>query len=384
MMVADVGQNILSDLPVLVEAVRSKSAFVHDKISFRQLDASGVGIFADSSLLEGEVLISIPFQCCISPESVQSHPKLHQIFEDNPGLANYPDEVLAIGLMYSRMLTAEGGSSHCDWWSHVQVMPASFNTPLYWTESELGELKTSNVFHLTKLMKNQIANDWNQIHGPLIENYPSILGGSTLETYTWALSVIYSRAVGIQRNGKYVRCIPPVIDMANHNPIPGKLPENTFAFDENADVVQLINCVDRQPGDEINAIYGTYTNAKLLYNYGFVVLDSPDRAIDVWARVPPTATAAQRKQDILNSHPLTRNQTYDFEGTVRENFVSPALLATIRTIQLTEGEFEKAENAFRGQIVSVRNELATYSALRSLFVAKMHVDHAEVSHNDEL
>lgn len=65
-------------------------------------------------------------------------------------------------------------------------------------------------------------------------------------------------------------------------------------------------------------------------------------------------------------------------GTIRDNYISPALLATVRVIQATEDEFQYIENAFNGEIITVRNELASFVSLRTLLTSKMKAELAEV------
>lgn len=117
----------------------------------------------------------------------------------------------------------------------------------------------------------------------------------------------------------------------------------------------------------------------MAYSYGFVAVESPHRAVDLWTRVSPSTAHAVQKQELLQAHTLTQNQTYEFVGTIRDCYISPALLATIRVIQATAEELEEViERAFVGQMVSVRNETAVYTSLRQLLLARMKIETAEV------
>lgn len=367
----------------LVINVIQNGGSILDSVTFcdssRTSNDEGYGVFSKSYIEKNSVIMSIPFSMCISSSLVSSNSQLMQIFADNPGLLDYPDEVVSVGLMWAKSLGDNGEKSVlCPWFTHVMVIPFEFNTTLFWSPEELEELKPSAMYQLTKLLKNQIYQDWNQIYLPLKEQYPTELGHITLDLYTWALSVIYSRAVGFERRGQYVRIIPPLIDMANHSPKTGRFSGDTFNYNDAIDHVQYLSQEDRQPNEECFAIYGSYPNSKLLYTYGFVIQGCPDKAIDLWARVTPSSTSADVKQRLLESHQLTRNQTYDFTGTIRENYVSPALLATIRIIQMTADELEQAELAFVGRMISYRNELATYGALKALLISRMKVETAEM------
>mmetsp|Transcript_12481 Transcript_12481/g.12567 ORF Transcript_12481/g.12567 Transcript_12481/m.12567 type:complete len:394 (+) Transcript_12481:1-1182(+) len=296
---------------------------------------------------------------------------IKEILDERPDLLNHPDEVLAIALMHSI------NHKECAWSNHAQSMPDTFNSTLFWTDAELQELRECTVFHLTNLMKRQIKSDWETLHGPLAMRYPHLLGAASLNSYTWALSVIYSRAVGIVRNGQYIRCVPPIIDMANHNPRAAHTVEETLAYDDVNDRILLLNTSSKKPGDEIYALYGVYPNSKLLYTYGFVIPGNPHRAIDLWTRVTQSTYDYITKQEILENHELTQEQLYDFTGTLREKWISPSLLATIRVIHANEHEMENIENAFHGGMISTRNEMVSYVSLRNLLLARLKPEKVE-------
>jgi hypothetical protein len=140
-------------------------------IEFVQTEEKGVGIFASEDIEEKTVVISIPFKICISAELISSTPPLNIIFEDNPQILNFPDEVLAIGLMFSSL----NPDKDCAWKNHFKSLPAVVNNTLFWSEDELAELKDCTIFHLTLQMKKQILNDFESLHVPLSLNYPELL-----------------------------------------------------------------------------------------------------------------------------------------------------------------------------------------------------------------
>lgn len=332
------------------------------------------GIFATGSINMGEVLISLPVSQCISAEMVRANTSLKCIFEceDFAGLVAYPDEVVALGLMAAKQY-------ELPWSAHVRTMPQQLNSTIFWEESEVEILHPSTIYHLTKMMKRRIEQDWISIHEPISKAYPNLLGSSTLDLYKWALGIIYSRAVGFYKDSNYFRCIPPLIDMANHSPLESVEAADTFRYDAEADLLQFLSCRSCSEGDECFAVYGTYPNSKLIYSYGFVVVDNPCKAIDLWTRVGPTTLHAEKKQAILSSSELTRDQPYDFSGTIRPGYISPALLATVRVLQCTEDELEPSaiENIYSGKMCSKRNELATYKSLQALLRAKSSIGNNE-------
>jgi hypothetical protein len=117
-------------------------------------------------------------------------------------------------------------------------------------------------------------------------------------------------------------------------------------------------------------------------------LNNPVKTIDLWSRLSPTTPFKEWKERILSSHPLTRNQTYDFVGTLRQDgYISSSLLTTIRIIQANEQELMIFDNRSKSldlqlsgkKMLSVRNELVTYISLKELIMSKIHAEEAEVT-----
>jgi len=349
------------------------SSAINNSSKQSNVSSKDYGIVATNDVEEKELLISVPYHVCITAELIISSPLLKDIFIDNPGLKDYPDEVLAIGLMHCKLYP----QSTCAWNQHMVVLPDTFNTMIYWTEEELDHFSGHVVHSLTKMMVRQIENDFNTIHLPLSQEYPHILDGLSIDLYKWALSIVYSRALEITRRKQHVRCIVPLLDMANHNPCSDKTSFDTFNYNEEIDAIQLVSSTILRKGDECYAIYGIYPNSKLLYTYGFVVMNNPYRAIDLWVKVNANTYRAADKTAILQNHELTSNQSYDFKGTLRPKYISPALLTTIRVIQADDEDMMNIERAYSGRMVSYRNEAATYISLRNLILARMKIDEAE-------
>jgi histone-lysine N-methyltransferase SETD3 len=368
--------NELNALKNLIAYCLEKGSTISDDIEFKGDDHSGIGVFTSKECSKGDVLISVPLGICISVETISQYSKLNVIFEDNPSILEYPDEVLAIGLMYA---ITNPEDTNCPWSQHVATLPRRFNTPLFWSEDELNDLKGHTLFHLSKMLSQRISSDFDSIHVPLSSNYPELLGRTDQDVYVWALSVVYSRALDITRgSSEHLRVIVPVLDMLNHSPQAATSATDTFHFDEEKGEVQYRAGMALGSGEECLAVYGNYCNAKLLFSYGFAIRNNPVQAIDLWTRLSPQSFAADYKARLLSQEPLTApGQTFDFTGSLRPHFVHPRLLATVRVIQATADELPRVMNAFRGKIVSVRNETATYRAIKELVTLRLQPEQAE-------
>lgn len=336
-------------------------------VVFERASDKGWGVFSARALARGTALMSIPFSECISVEAVQSSP-LGEVFEDNPDLLSSPDEVMCLALMYTL------GNEESIWHDHVQTFPSSFNSSLHWTDAELERLRPCMTYNLSRLILTQMRHDWENIHRPLKEQFPHLLSAASFENYLWAISVVYSRALGLHRRGEYVRVIAPLLDMANHNPFVASQTADTFAYVEEEDAIKFVSAVDVEVGEECFAVYGEYPNSKLALNYGFVIYKNPQQRIDLWTKLLPNTGNYQEKRLLIEACELTKNQTYDFEGTLINGEISKRLLATIRIIQMTHEELSSYESAISvemGNMVSVRNERATYASLRELLASRL-------------
>ncbi|CAM9622374.1 unnamed protein product [Ectocarpus fasciculatus] len=355
-----------------------------------------LSLLTGQALGKGEVIMSIPISLCMTVDSAAAS-ELGVVLDANPSLVETPDEVLALHLMAEKR---KGEGSF--WKQYLRTLPDDVDTPLRWlvegAEEEFGLLDGTMVGLLSRMMYSQVRKDWEELHLPLVEAHPEILGGVTFEDYLWAMSSIWSRSFDYREPGPdgsscSRRAMVPVINAANHDPsAAGSLSEMIeFQAQEGGLSIgtgdrggaegrlRVAAGRDYAAREQFFILYGRYSNAKLLYRhevfcrtevdisfgfYGFVLASNPYGGLDYWVRVPPTDPGFPWKQALLDEHPLTAAQAYDFSGTVRAGgWISPALLATVRVAQLTADERPMAEKAFEGKMVTPRNEAATLGAL---------------------
>jgi hypothetical protein len=149
---------------------------------------------------------------------------------------------------------------------------------------------------------------------------------------------MWSRAFGVSRGGKYLRVLCPAVDMFNHDVRLNTPLDDFVSFDEETQMMTHHVPTEVAAGSPLQISYGQYSNAKLLYSYGFVAKENERRAVDFWTKIPPSDPYLKLKQKVLDSNELTREQTYDFCGTLFKNDVDERLLATLRVILMSEEE----------------------------------------------
>jgi hypothetical protein len=75
-----------------------------------------------------------------------------------------------------------------------RTLPATLNTPLYWSSAEKTWLQGTMLLTLVNMMQTQIDRDWQSIILPIVEAHPYVFHQCTKADYIWALSNIWSRA----------------------------------------------------------------------------------------------------------------------------------------------------------------------------------------------
>ncbi|CCI49071.1 unnamed protein product [Albugo candida] len=329
----------------------------------------GVGVYAAKSLLKDETTLEIPFHLMISKVTAMQS-DLSLLLQDQEELDQ--DEIVALFLMIERFKSSDSFFE-----PFIQSLPSNCDLPVYWHEAEFAELDGTNVALLANIMRKRIATDFHAIHIPLLTAYEKNFKLKTSEIsksdYEWALSIIWTRAFGITRKGEYLRVLCPALDMFNHSTLVQESLDEFIKFDQENDVLAHSVVTATSANDPLYISYGPYSDAKLLYSYGFVSIEEKNRfnGIDLWMRTPSTDPNYKLKQAILEANAATRDQTYDFKGTIHLDDVDERLLASVRIILLSHGEFPNYTKAFESSIVSVRNELAVYDALHDVCEKKL-------------
>lgn len=283
----------------------------------------------------------------------------------------------------------------------MDILPQHFETPIFWSQEEIDSLTGSMLSHLVSALNRRIEQDFESTFHSLFDSYQDIFGDFrfSLEDYKWALSVVWSRAIGLTRGGKYQRVLCPMLDLANHHhsatPIEDAIQVHEIHEEDDEKSIALSWVCKRsiKSGDQIQLKYGNYSNAKLLYTYGFVEDDNPIVKLDLWPSLQHNDPHYDFKARVLEAHEA--QTTFDFSGSLTGIFIvgdnqeekeekdisgerkalqlslSRKLLGMTRVLFLTPEEFPNASAAFRGRIVSLRNESAVYMALKSLCENKL-------------
>lgn len=98
----------------------------------------------------------------------------------------------------------------------------------------------------------------------------------TVEHFGWALQQVWSRCLRISgEDGGKRRVLVPVLDLANHAPVPSAMYACASSARGQPAAVRLLAARAVQPGDEVTITYGQHSSAHFALYYGFVPRANP-------------------------------------------------------------------------------------------------------------
>ncbi|CAG8634668.1 11086_t:CDS:2 [Funneliformis caledonium] len=243
--------------------------------------------------------------------------------------------------------------------AHVNLLPSSYTTSVFFNDSELEVCSGSSLYHLTKQLKQQIKEDYLRLVNDLFSKHSDLfpLEKFTLDEYMWTICTIWSRGMDFQLPGKQFRCIAPFADMLNHSPEV----QLCHIYDPQLNNLQIFAGKDYAIGEQVFINYGSVPNNRLLRLYGFILPNNPYDSYDLVLTTHPLAPLYAQKVAMLKSADLQVNETFPLKLT---DPLPLDVLRYLRIQRLSSSEISTAE-AKRGasNIVSARNEAEILNAL---------------------
>ena len=318
------------------------------------------------------LVVRVPRALVLSEETALRAEGLAALFGGRAVAAQFPETVLALQVLHE----AERGAAQSPWAPFVAVLPARYETPLFWAWADFCALRGSPALYESLLSVKAAATQYCHFVRELDAHRDAArflsLRLFTWPRFAWALSAVMTRKNrvpvlpgsdrtvlqarreakgGSSKNDKSDKkkdeqeeeeeeeeqtmvCLIPMWDFHNHEP--GHI--TTFAVPP-AGAVECRAQRDFAPGEQVFIHYGDRPNMQLLSHNSFVLTAAPNPAdIVLVARpAPADADAALRAQkDALLAQLVPRaTSPYAFFVATHTGEPSPALLAAARVLALT-------------------------------------------------
>ena len=228
--------------------------------SWKVGEVNGIrGAVATRRIRAGEVIVRAPAEavllvgpgdeCPLPPEFVEAK------FWDE--MQNYWNVRMALRILYEKRLGTASA-----WKPYIDVMPASFSTPLNWSDRELAELQFPPLVDELRVERAYFAHEADRLQ----KHMPDPV---TQAEFFWALSCVGSRTFTADFGDQTPPCeaMCPIADMVNHN----EASAPAFRWDDDSESFELFSPLALEEGEEVCISYGSVNNAHLLHYYGYVL-----------------------------------------------------------------------------------------------------------------
>ena len=229
-------------------------------------EACGRGLLSKESIGEGELLLTIPLDLCLTRA-------VSQELLGKAVIPDYMDEYIAIAiLLMSERLKDEKSR----WKPYFDVLPSitDVNPAYVWSEEELDMLLGSPTYPAAKSLRKKIETEYEEVKNTVFARDPGLfpLDKFTYDLFLWSFVMLFSRAARLTSKlaGEELALVP-YADLMNHNPF-----SNTY-IDAQRSGMPLMSkkeevavYADRgyKKFEQVFISYGEKSNSDLLLLYG--------------------------------------------------------------------------------------------------------------------
>jgi histone-lysine N-methyltransferase SETD3 len=261
-------------------------------------ESCGRGLLAREPLNDGELLMTIPLDLCLTRATAQ------QILGSGI-IPDYMDEYIAIAVL---LMTERNKGAASKWKPYFDVLPTTQGVypSFVWTEDELNQLAGSPVYAASMSLKAKVEKEFLETKTRVFDRFPDRFPAEkyNMELFTWAFVMLFSRAARLSsKSGGEELALVPYADLMNHN-----VYSNTY-IDAQRSGMPLISRTEEvalysdrsyKKFEQVFINYGEKGNADLLLLYGFALERNPFNAVDVavgLSKEDPLYSAKKRYMD---------------------------------------------------------------------------------------
>lgn len=235
----------------------------------------GRGVIAVEDIAKGETLFTIPREAVMSVDNDSQFESLVAEKDFGPWIN-----------LIAYMMTIDQSAN---WKPYFDVLPTQFNTPMFWDETETGQLLKGSAV-VDKIGKSEAEEQYKAALEPFFASNPQLAGEKSVESFHRMGSLIMSYSFDVfakpeNQDGKKtsngedsddeeeeeeelsVKAMVPLADMLNaHTRLCNA---NLCHDDKNHKVLEMRAIKDIPKGEQVYNTYGELPNSDLLRRYGY-------------------------------------------------------------------------------------------------------------------
>lgn len=280
-----------------------------------------------------DIFIEIPDTMIFSFSKIQESlpPMLKQrVFLDCPLFDGMSHVRLAFALMVEKL------NPSSKWQPYLNILPEKFRTVLFFTPSDMKELKGTVALSSALKQVKFIATQYAFLYKYLmlaIDNHPVIedlKNTFSYEFYCWAVSSVMTRQNLVREGltGNLESALIPLWDMANHSN--GII--NTVYNDETRQIESF--CLkDFEAGEHVTMAYGNRSNEDFLIHNGFVFPENENKNFNIKLSLSKADELLEDRIKLLEKLGVKSSGNFQIAP-----MFSSELLAFVRTFNMSKEE----------------------------------------------
>ncbi|XP_019119398.2 SET domain-containing protein 4 [Larimichthys crocea] len=313
---------------------------------------TGRGLQALKTIKPGQLLISLPQSCLLTTSTVLDSYLGQYIKSWKPRLS--PLLALCAFLVCERH---RGEAS--DWFPYIDVLPAAYTCPSYFTDDVMAVLPTS--VQRRALEQRESVREIHSLNQDFFRSLQPILNQPVEDVFTyealrWAWCSVNTRSVFMSHpsndflSGQDVYALAPFLDLLNHRPdvqVKASFNDVTRCYE-----IRSVSGTLRYQQAFIN--YGSHDNQRLMLEYGFVAPSNPHSVVyistDLLIDVLRGDRSLDQKIKFLRENDFLHNLTVSSEGP------SWRLMTALRLLSLPQTLYHHWRAVLLGQSVCEERE----------------------------
>lgn len=349
-----------------------------NQLTVSSFPLTGRGLYSKRDLIQHDLIIELPYHRMISYSTLTNDIDFLSIFstdslESTESLVSF-HALLAFYLQYQKI---KGETS--EWSAYIKTLPETFTMPYFCKKSELYFLPENilmSVVEQNKTIKSSFESLVALLQKDEAEKF-------FLDTFTWAYFVCNSRSVYINAilieplvdsqdlkkllNDSPNMALAPLLDLINHSNeavTKSQLTHTQGFIAKNVDQIkngkvnlcyQLYTAKAIKKFDQIFINYGTFSNTKLILEYGFIITENQKDFLDIsldeintYVKAHPilqTLLIPKHKYKFIRDHDLDQHMFIDTNDGLSHN-----LQAVLSILLLPQNIYNLTNVAFGDEI----------------------------------
>jgi histone-lysine N-methyltransferase SETD3 len=304
-------------------------------------ESSGRGLLARRDINEGDELLKIPLELCLTKSAARKALGKDAI---SPGMNEYL--AIACLLIHQKFIMA----SKSTFKAYMDILPNvdEVNPTFTWNDEDLAFLEGSPVVAATQSLQMKLRREYDALLGGeqgLIRRFPDRFPSEhfTYENWLWAFVNLFSRAIRLRnlRQGEILAMVP-YADLINHSPFSQAYIDaresGDWLFKNGEEEVILYADRRYRRFEQVYISYGPKSNAELLLLYGFAVERNPFNSVDVTVSIAPRTASFVKElnDDSMPVDPLAEEKVAFLETVGRGRTVDFPCYADRYPIEMLE------------------------------------------------